>query len=332
MKKLKIALFAYLLFDVLIGGYCGGLLPLTPAAAAQAILANTTLSAAVADSSVQRIVLASATGVNAPSSSDFTKATYLFVDREVMDVTAVNSTTITVVRGAASSAAAPHASGALVFVVPQYLSTNFATLPQGSCTRASELVLPRIQFGTGLVSDCNNGVWIQGDALATTRPNGPIIFPPLGNVLYTGVETNGTAAGATTEMYCEEIDMPYSKLITGLALLNGTTATTDNHNVELYDFGGKLLANSAAAGAIASGASAWQKYNFTTPFYAVGPAQYFGCFTANGTTATVRHTITSVNDVFIGNKITGLVFGTIPASITAPSSFTTALGPYLQIY
>ncbi len=320
MKKLLISL------SFLLG------LVLSIPAMGQTILTNTTLSAAVSSTDVQQIVVASATGINAPSASDYTKPTYLYVDREVMDVKAVSGTTITVIRGAVSSAAAPHASGALMFVVPQYLSFNFSTLPQGSCTRANELVLPRIQFSSGIVSDCNNGAWVLGDALATQRPVGPIVFPPIGNVLYTAVETNGTAAGATTEMYCEEIDLPYSKLVTGLAILNGTTATTDNHNVELYDFGGKLLANSAAAGAIASGASAWQKYNFTTPFYAVGPAQYFGCFTANGTTATVRHTITSVNDVFIGNKITGLTFGTIAASITPPSSFTTALGPYLQIY
>lgn len=298
----------------------------------QTILTNTTLSAAVADAAVQTVVVASATNVNAPSTSDYTKATYLYVDREAMEVKAVSSTTITVIRGVNGTTAVPHVSAAFVFVIPEYLSTNFGIIPQGSCTRANEVVLPRVNMPSGIVSDCNGGQWIQGDALQTQRAVGPLIIPPIGNVLYTGVETNGTAAGASTEMYCEEVDIPYSKVLTGLALLNGTTATTDNHNVELYDAGGKLLANSAAAGAVASGASAWQKYNFTSPFYAVGPAQYFGCFTANGTTATVRHTITSANDVFFAGKITGLAFGTIASSITVPSTFTTALGPYLQLY
>lgn len=298
----------------------------------QTILTNTTLSAVVADGVVQTVVLASATGVNAPSTSDYTKATYLYVDHEAMEVKAVSSTTISVIRGIANTGASPHASSAFVFVIPQYLSGAFGIIPQGSCTRANEIALPRVNFISGIISDCNGGQWIQGDALQTQRAVGPLILPPLGNVLYTAVETNGTAAGASTEMYCEVIDLPYNKVLTGLGILNGTTVGTDNHNVVLYDAGGKLLANSAAAGALAAGASAWQKFNFTSPFYAVGPAQYVGCFTANGTTATVRHTITSVNDVFFAGKITGLVFGTIATSITPPATFTTALGPYLQLY
>lgn len=35
LRGARLALFAYILFDVLIGGYCGGFLPLTPAAASQ---------------------------------------------------------------------------------------------------------------------------------------------------------------------------------------------------------------------------------------------------------------------------------------------------------
>lgn len=320
MKKIKLLLFAYLLFDVFVGGYCGGLFPLTPAAAAQTILTNTTFSAAVGSSD---------TVVRVGSTTGFLAGQWgIYSDSELMPIAVViNSTTLQIVRQNQGFA---HASGALVFAGP--LSAFQKYTPTGSCTRANILYLPWVNTYTGVISDCNNGQWINGDSLQTQRAVGPIIWPPIGNVLYTGVETNGTAAGATTEMYCEEIDLPYSKLLTGLALLNGTTATTDNHNVELYDAGGKLLGNSAAAGAIASGASAWQKYNFTSTFYAVGPALYYGCFTANGTTATVRHTITSVNDVFSAFKITGLVFGTISASITPPGTFTTALGPYLQLY
>jgi hypothetical protein len=80
----------------------------------QAATTSTTLSAAVSDSSVQQIVVASATNINAPSSSH--SGSKLYVDREVMDVTAVNSTTITVVRGATGTKATPHASGATVYV------------------------------------------------------------------------------------------------------------------------------------------------------------------------------------------------------------------------
>src|SRR4051812_48181997 len=89
----------------------------------QTILTNTTLGAAVADSNTTIVSVASATGINVPSSSDYTQSTFLYVDRELMDVRAKNGTTIQVVRGAEGTTAAPHVSGALVFVVPSYLST-----------------------------------------------------------------------------------------------------------------------------------------------------------------------------------------------------------------
>jgi hypothetical protein len=84
----------------------------------QTILTNTTLSTAVSDSSTTFVVVASATGINAPSTQDNTKSTFLYVDRELMDVRAINSTTIQVVRGAEGTTAVPHASSAFVFVVP----------------------------------------------------------------------------------------------------------------------------------------------------------------------------------------------------------------------
>jgi hypothetical protein len=304
----------------------------------QTILTNTTLSVAQTSASARTFVLTSATGVTAPSPTNYQLHTFLYVDRELLDVTAVNGTTITTVRGAEGTAASTHASGAVVFVIPAYLATYLGAgrpspaTPAGSCTRGNELVLPRINFTSGIISDCNGGQWVNGIATQTTLTTGIIQNPPTGGTLYTALETNGTAAGATTEMYCTEIRMPYSKLLTGLKILNGTTVGTDLHNVELYDAGGKLLANSAAAGAVTAGASTYQAYAFTTPFYAVGPAKYFGCFTANGTTDTVRHLVTSADQGLLAGKITGLTYGTISSSITPPSTFTTALGAYLQLY
>lgn len=339
MKKMKWLFYAYLLLDVFVGGYCGGLFPLTPAAAAQTILTNTTLSAAVSDGFAKTVVVASATGINAPSSSDYTKPTYLFVDRELMEVQAVNSTTITVTRGVSSTFAAAHASGALVFVVPEYLSYNMAAIPQGSCTRSSEPVLPRISFVAGIVSDCLGGQWIQGDALQTQRitingstsgANG-FRYPDPGGTALTSLETSGTAAAANTEIYCTEIDLPYSMLISGLAPLNGTTVGTNKHFAILYDATGNVLANSAIAGVTTAGASTYQKLAFVTKYYAVGPARYFGCDGLNGTTDTIRHAITAVNDNVLGGTVTAQVFGTA-AAITAPSSFTTAKVPYFMVF
>jgi hypothetical protein len=304
----------------------------------QTILTNTTLGAAVSSSSTLTVVVASATGITAPSTTDYTKATYVYVDRELLDVRAVNGTTLTVVRGANGTAASTHASGAVAFVIPAYKATYVGgggpspAAPAGSCTRSNELILPRIQFATGRISDCLGGQWVTGDATQTTRATVVIQNPPTGGTLYTALETAGTAAGASTEMYCTQVNLPFSKLLTGLKVLNGTTVGTNKFQVMLYDSGGKLLANSAAAGATTANASTYQAVAFTTPFYAVGPTAYFGCFTLNGTTDTVRHLVTSADQGLLAGKITGLTFGTAPASITPPSSFTTALGAYLELY
>jgi hypothetical protein len=308
--------------------------------------ATTTLSAAISDSKTRTITVASATGISAPSlpisGGGFAQptSTILFIDREAMQVTGVSGTTISVSRGRESTSASPHASGAVVFILPRNLLLNIGggmvdgapSFPGGSCTRSSELVLPRIQLTTGLFSDCVGGQWVNGDATQTTRQtyNGLRLPDPGSNAL-TSLETAGTAPAANTEIYCTELDMPFSMLVTGLGVLNGTTVGTDKHWVILYDSSGNVLANSATAGATTSGASTYQKFNFVNKYYVVGPARYFGCVGSNGTTDTIRHAITSVNDNILGGTVTGQVFGTA-AAITVPSSFTTAKVPYLLVF
>jgi hypothetical protein len=256
-----------------------------------------------------------------------------------MDVESVSGTTLTVTRGAESTAGRPHASSALVFVIPAYLVTFSGTaygappaVPAGSCTRSTELYLPRIQFISGLTSDCLGGQWVTGDALGTQRQvfNG-LRLPDPGATALTALETSGTAAGASTEIYCSEVDVPYSMLLTGLAPLNGTTVGTNKHFAILYDSTGNVLANTAAAGTTTSGASTYQKMNFVTKYYAVGPARYFACDGLNGTTDTIRHAITAVNDNILGGTITAQVFGTA-AAITVPTTFTTAKVPYFLLF
>lgn len=337
LKFLKTAFWG-LMFDGLLLGYAG-LIPGTQTAAAQTILTTTTLSAAVADSSAQRITLTSATGVTAPSAVDNTKATFVYVDRELMDVEAVSGTTVTVIRGAESTAGRTHASGALVFIIPAYLVQFSGTpygappaVPAGSCTRSTEMYLPRIQFVSGMVSDCLGGQWVTGDALTTQRQtNSGFRSPDPGGTALTALETAGTAAGASTEIYCSEVNIPYSMLLTGLGVLNGTTVGTNKHFAILYDSTGNVLANTAILGTTTAGASTYQKMNFVTKYYAVGPARYFACDGINGTTDTIRHAITAVNDNIIGGTITAQVFGTA-AAVTLPTTFTTAKVPYFLLF
>lgn len=301
-------------------------------ASAQTILVNTTLSASVADSTTRIFNVTSATGIHAPSATDNTQSTFLYVDNELVSVAQVNGTQISVVRAVGGTNSRPHANSAYVFVIPAYLGTRInSPAPSGSCTRANELVLPRISTNQGIISDCLGGVWVQGRVLTIPQPTG-LRFPDPGGTALTSLETSGVAMAAATSIYCEEIDITAPQMITGLGLLNGTTVGTDKHWMLLYDSTGNLLANSATAGALSAVASTYQKYNFTAKYFAPGPAKYFGCAGTNGTTDTIRHAITAVNDNTLAGAVTTQVFGTAAATITVPATFTTATGPYMLVY
>lgn len=319
---------------------------------AQTLLITTTLSSATGNTASSAlttgnlgvIAVASATGITAPTANTGNVAglatsnasTYLFVDRELMQVEAVSGTTITVIRGIGATAASSHASGALVFVIPAAYTYGGNTRPGyvqgGSCTRANEIYLPRIEFASGVISDCLGGQWVNGDALQTTRGSFyRLEAPTIGAVSNaSAIGTNSTAVAA--ELYCTEVRLPYSRLLTGFAPHIGTTGGTDKWIVALYDAGGNLLANSAVAGATVGSGNAWQATAFTAPFYAVGPAQYFACLMSNGTTATIDTVTTGKDDNILTFKSGSAgTFGTLP-NFTAPTAFASVSGPYGYVY
>jgi hypothetical protein len=290
-------------------------------------------------------VVASATGITAPtlnnpqSPSASTSSTVLYVDREAIDVTSVSSTTICGNRGVDSTAARGHASGAVVAIIPAYLDTYSGTpygyppaVPSGSCTRVKELILPRIQFVSGIVSDCLNGQWVNGDSLGEERPMPPLMSPPIGATIQTAIDTNGQAIGAATDEACTQVFLPASKYLTGLALLNGTTVGTNKWLYILRDSAGIPLANTAVAGTLTANASTYQQIAFTSPFFAVGPAIYYACLQANGTTDTYRAVLTGGNNGLYAGYITGQTFGTIVNPVTVPTTFTSAQGGYWEFY
>lgn len=101
-------------------------------AAAQTALTSTTISGAVTDRTQRTVVVASATGITAGSTSLFIPTT-----GEVMPVTGVSGTTITVVRGGAGAfPAAPIANSATVIIAPP--NATFAGVnPRGNCSGAN---------------------------------------------------------------------------------------------------------------------------------------------------------------------------------------------------
>lgn len=292
----------------------------------QTYLTNTTLSAAVSATNVVQptISVASATGITAGN-------TLLFIDSEAMYVNAVNGTTLSVTRGYFGGRVTGHASGAIVWAGPPFaFQWSFpGGAPAGTCTRANLLYLPYINTDNGQISDCVGGAWVTG--VGTNNSFFRVSLPVIGAVAYTGAGTN-TAIASATSMYCTELDVQASKYATGLGVLNGATVGTDKHLVVLYDATGNAIANSATAGATTSGASTYQTYAFTTPYYIVGPAKYYACLQSNGTTDTVRMLTAGTQDNITTKAVTGQTFGTIAATFTVPTTFTTVVGPYWEIY
>jgi len=153
---------------------------------------------------------------------------------------------------------------------------------------------------------------------------------PMGSLAFTSYETNGTAPTAGT-MYLTEINIYAAQTYTGIGVLNGTTVGTDNHLVALYGADGTLLANSAVAGALSAGASAWQDRAFTAPITLI-PGRYFLGVQSNGTTATLRHLETALGATNSTGAQAG-TFGTVPATLTTvPVTITNAQGVISRLY
>lgn len=132
---------------------------------AQTTLTSTTLSTAITAKD-KVFTVASATNVNGPDlaessggigKSSVSNLTVLLVDREVMDVVSISSTTVTVRRGTRGTAAAPHAASAIVTVggASAFVDVD----PYGSCTRTLISYVPIINVKTGIAWDCMGGVY-----------------------------------------------------------------------------------------------------------------------------------------------------------------------------
>jgi hypothetical protein len=152
---------------------------------------------------------------------------------------------------------------------------------------------------------------------------------PLGAIALTGYNTNGTVHVAGT-MNLSEIYVPALMAVTGVGVLNGTTVGTNNMLVALYGADGTLIANSAVAGVLTAGASTFQEIPFTAQVV-LPPGKYFIGVQMNGTTDTTRRLVST----FQPNALTAAVagtFGTIPATITVPTTHTTLLGVIAWLY
>lgn len=159
---------------------------------------------------------------------------------------------------------------------------------------------------------------------------GPSILPniSLGTAALTAAGTSSVHVAGT--MNISEIFVPHWNVWKGLSVLNGTVVGTDNMLVALYNTTGQLVANSAVAGTLSAGASTFQARDFLTPVL-LAPGRYFCGVQSSGTTATTNKLVTA-NGVNVLTTTVAGTFGTIPATITVPTTFTTAVGCVCQLY
>lgn len=309
---------------------------------------KTTFSAAVTTTQTY-VCLVSATGVNLNSISQ--SGTLLISDKEEMAVTTQGTSTLcfNVKRGQDGTAPSSHLNGRNVWVTNVATGTGdssrpFAggaitkTAPSGSCTASAQYSLPIIFIGrqndinSGYSYFCDAGVWTAGVSQQTGGQSPYTVFttyPTPGNVVAPTPITD-----VSGKLFFSQILVESNSLSTGACILNGSGAGTDSYIFALWDATGKLVANTALAGVASSGASLLQCIAWVTPTILTGPNTYFIGVQGNGTTAAQfsAYKTGGAPTGYLTGSQTGGSFGTILNIATIPTTFTTAVGPYMSLY
>jgi hypothetical protein len=201
-------------------------------------------------------------------------------------------------------------------------------IADGQVLGAGQIRLPRVRVestttGAGMAEI---SVDLEGWAPEEMSPTN-VANIPLGPVAYASIGTD--AAGVAGTVYYSEIVLDAPKRVTGIGLLNGTTVGTDDLIVGLYDEGGHLIANSALAGTLGAGADAFQEVALTAPIN-LPAGRYFVASQFEGTTHQTQRIAASTYRNRAGS-VAG-TFGTLPATITPPTSITAGAGPVAYLY
>jgi hypothetical protein len=256
---------------------------------------KTTLSAAVGVTDSQ-VCLASATGVVTRSVS--AAGSYLFVDREVLQVGGAgsSSTCFRVTHGQLGTAASAHLSAARVYV-------GNAAPTSGDSSRP---------FTSGL---------FPLDA-AFTDARTPALYP--GSVGSTVTAVNGTTFYSMLHLT--------ENVATSGGCLENVVGATDKYIFALYDKTGNLIANTALAGVVAAGSAinqciAWDAGGPAGAVFLLSPGDYYFAIQTNGTTTTfLGYKTGTVPATYVTGSNTG-TFGTLIVPLAPAVTFTTAVGP-----
>lgn len=147
-----------------------------------------------------------------------------------------------------------------------------------------------------------------------------------GNVTVTQTTDGNDTTPVVTETYICEVYVPYNCTITGVAIFNGS-AVAGNVSVKLANSSGVPVGTQSASTA-QSGTDAFQRIPLGATYAAVGPATYLVLVQFDSISARFNSHILGS---FGASKKTGEVYATF-TTVTAPTTFTTAVGPIASLY
>lgn len=152
---------------------------------------------------------------------------------------------------------------------------------------------------------------------------------PIGSVAYASVGTNTTDISG--QLWLTDVIAPYDYTCSIIGFLQGGTATTDNVLAAIFDGGGNRLATSALAGVTLSGANTFAERTLLTPVQLKAGGKYYVAVQGNGTAAGAIQTIPTLTFVGVNAGVLSGAFGTVPAQIVVPQTFTAGSGPFVYL-
>lgn len=184
-----------------------------------------------------------------------------------------------------------------------------------------------------------NGINCAGEAPSVPGGKLKISNVPIGPTALASIGTNSTDA---VQLWVTDIWIPVNRFISKIGVLQGGTAGTDKILATVYNSQGALIASSALAGlSLNSSANTFLELALAldgagiaiTGLQLYGPGQYYIGVQGNGTAAGALQTIKTATYIDVcANSVTAGVFGTLPATITVPVTFTPDKGPIVYVY
>lgn len=238
------------------------------------------------------------------------KAVVLGASKDIATITSATITTLTSTTGNITAVVSP--------TNLTLNATSTGTIGIGNVSTGAVTITPATTV-TGIVTP-TGGIAAAGGYSVSPRNMNTGANPPSVSTDFTDYTV------VTTETIRAEIFVPANTSSTGVAVFNGS-AVAGNLTAYLIDSTGAQVAVTASTAQ--SGTDAYQRIAWTGgPIALKGPATYWVAVQGNNTGGKVNtHTIGN----FGADKQTGTTYGTLTVA-TAPTTFTTALGPVAGLY